>query len=262
MITTTETPSGVSIAFEDGTPDPDTGKAKRRGYKVDGQTLPSVTTVLGVVDKSGPLMGWVERVTLAGLEDLWARPDGITANNGLRDLLNQNGLRYTQLRDSAATRGQSVHDALQALATDGTPPALSAFPDEDRGYVRALCKWWLEYSPVAKHVEIPLASVYHGFAGKPDLVCDIQGVSHLVDLKTSKSIYETHHLQVAAYRLALEECGYEPATLGAILRVGEDGEFEFVPARADEDDFLAVRALYEVLKKVRRKPKAADRVTA
>jgi hypothetical protein len=29
-----------------------------RFYPIDGQQYPSVTTVLGIIDKSGPLMGW------------------------------------------------------------------------------------------------------------------------------------------------------------------------------------------------------------
>lgn len=226
----TVTPSGLSIVFEDGLPD-DEGNTKRRSYTVDGDRLPSVTTLLGVIDKSGPLMAWAVAETKAG-----------------RD--------YRATRDTAATRGTSVHDALEVLASKGTPPELADFPAEDRGYVKALCRWWIDHDPEPVLVEQIVASPTHRFAGKFDLVAEIQGMRHLIDLKTSKRVYDTHHLQIAAYRLALMECGWDDVSLGAVLRVGEDGEYEFVPANAEPQDFESVCALYETLKKVRRKPKA------
>jgi hypothetical protein len=36
-----------------------------RFYTIEGQTYPSVTTFLGVIDKSGPLMGWRSRRSAA-----------------------------------------------------------------------------------------------------------------------------------------------------------------------------------------------------
>lgn len=217
------TPTGVQIAFDDD--------AHR--YMVDGERFPNVTTILGVVDKSAALMAWAVRETREG-----------------RD--------YKATRDTAATRGTSVHDALEILARDNTPPLLDQFPDEDRGYVQALAKWWIDHRPSPIWVEQLVASTEHRYAGKLDLICEIQGVPHLVDLKTSKRVYETHHLQLAGYELAYTECGYEPLpTVCAVLRVGDDGEYEFVHSRADAQDWLAVCGLYEALKKVRRKPKVA-----
>lgn len=221
------TPSGVEITFDE----------EKHKYMVDGERYPSVTTILGVIDKSGPLMAWAVKETLEG-----------------RD--------YKATRDTAATRGTSVHDALEVLAKTGKPPALGDFPDEDQGYVRALCAWWLDHSPEPKMVEQIIASKRCRFAGKFDLVADIQGMPHLIDLKTSKRVYEAHHLQIAGYRLALAECGYPDVTMGAVLRVSEDGAYEFVPANAEPVDFEAVCALYEVLKKVRRKPKPPEAVAA
>lgn len=236
MVHETTTPSGVVVTFEDGLPDDD-GNTKRRSYKVDGERFPSVTTLLGIVDKSGPLMAWAVKETLAG-----------------RD--------YKETRDTAATRGTSVHDALEALSKDGTVPSLSDFPEEDRGYVQALCSWWLDHNPEPVLVEQVVASKRLRFAGRFDLLASIDGFTHLIDLKTSAHVYETHHLQMMGYRLALVECGWPDPTVCSILRVGEDGAYEFVPANAEPADFEAVVALYEVLKKVRRKPKPPEKVAA
>ena len=168
VIHQTTTPSGVQIAFEDGT------DGKRRGYRVDGKVFPSVTTILGVIDKWGPLMHWAVQETKAG-----------------RD--------YRETRDTAATRGTSVHDALEVLATEGTPPSLTDFPEEDRGYVSGLCSWWLDHEPKAVLVEQIVASKRLRFAGRFDLLAVIDGTTHLLDLKTSGRVYETHHLQAVAY---------------------------------------------------------------
>lgn len=43
--------------------------------------------------------------------------------------------------------------------------------------------------------------------------------------------------------------------LDFLMGVGDDGSYGFVAANADPQDFEAVCAMYEVLKKVRRKPK-------
>lgn len=218
-----ETPSGVVIEFNE----------EAHKYLVDGSRVANVTTILGCVDKSGPLMAWAVRETKEG-----------------RD--------YRETRDTAATRGTSVHDALEVLARDNTPPLLDQFPDEDRGYVQALARWWIDHRPSPIHVEQLVASVKHRYAGKLDLVCEIQGIPHMVDLKTSRRVYETHHLQLAGYELAYVECGYTPVpTVTAILRVDAEGEYEFVPSRASVEDWLNVCAMYETLRKVRRKPKVA-----
>lgn len=214
------TPSGIHIAYND----------EKHRYDVDGERYPSVTTLLGVIDKSGPLMAWAVRETKEG-----------------RD--------YRETRDTAATRGTSVHDALEVLATDGTPPSLSDFPEEDRGYVQGLCSWWLEAKPEPLMVEQVVASRLNRFAGRFDLLANIGGESWLVDLKTSGSVYPEMHFQIAAYELALVECGWPRPDHGGILRVDQEGTYEFVVARATEEDFLTVASLYESLKRVRRKPK-------
>lgn len=211
------TPSGIEITFDE----------EKHRYLVDGERYPSVTTLLGCIDKSGPLMAWAVAETKAG-----------------RD--------YRETRDTAATRGTSVHDALEVLATDGTPPDLRNFPEEDRGYVQGLCGWWLKHDPVPTMVEQVVASKRLRFAGKFDLLAEVGGFSTLIDLKTSKRVYETHHLQLGGYRLALTECGWEDPFEAAVLRVGEDGSYEYVPGKADPADFECVVALYEVLKKMRR----------
>lgn len=239
------TPSGVEITFDE-----DAHK-----YLVDGSRFPSVTTLLGVVDKSGPLMSWCETTTLEGVEELLAQGRQIPAGE-LKDALRAANLTYRDRRDTAATRGTSVHDALEKLATDGTPPSLADFPSEDRGFVQALCSWWIRYQPEALMVEQIVASTRLRFAGKFDLLARIDGRVHLCDLKSSKRIYNTHFAQVAGYALALEECGWDAPDVCSVVRVGEDGEYDFVESSATAEDFEAIAEMYEVLKRLNRKPKS------
>lgn len=242
------TPSGVEIVFDDD----------KHAYRIDGERLPSVTTVLGCVDKSGALLPWAERITLEGLQTLLESDDGLVSQGSLKDTLEAHGLRYTQLRDNRATSGTSVHDALEVLAKDGTPPRLSAFPEEDRGFVQGLAKWWLKHRPETLMTEQLVASKQFRFAGKFDLLCKIDGRVHLCDLKTGKAIYNVAHAQVQAYAMALEECGWDPPDVCSILRVDKDGGYEFVESTATRKDFLAIREMYEVLKRLNRKPKIRE----
>lgn len=219
---TVTTPSGIEIEFDED--------AHR--YRVNGEKYPSVTGLLGqVIDKSGGLVPWAVKEVREGRDPM-------------------------DTRDDAAARGTSIHDALEVLATDGTPPLLDQFPEEHRGYVQGLCRWWLKYRPVPLLVEQIVASVVHRFAGKLDLVCLIDGVSHLVDLKTSKAVRGEMHLQTAAYSLALKEGGWTVPEVRAILRVGEDGTFEFVcHTEITHEEIALGPAWYEAVKKARRKPK-------
>ena len=72
--------------------------------------------------------------------------------------------------------------------------------------------------------------------------------SYLLDLKTSKRVYETHFLQLEAYEQASVECGYGPTDHRGVIHVTEDGRYEFV-LNTDWtfEDFKSVRQTYSVM---------------
>lgn len=232
-------PSGLRIVYYD----------KSHRYKIgmtaDGLLfVPSVSTVL---DKALPknLTGWAERLTVAGivsLEQLGRSPLRLGPDAILKEL-HAKGLRYYQQRDNAAARGTLVHRAFESLC-NGRVPFLADFEPEHRGYVQGIAKWWTTYNPEVLYAELMVGSLKHGFAGRMDLLCVIRWKGRtivcVIDLKTSKAIRDSHHFQTAGYLLGALESGYPEAEKGFVLRVGADGEYEFVESWATGDQFLAL----------------------
>lgn len=194
------------------------------------EPLTAVTSVLSVLDKPG-LLSWVRKVTLEGKN-------------------------YWEARDEASTRGTSVHTALELLARDGTVPMLADFPEDDRGYIQALAAWWVDAAPKVIATEVIVASVEHRFAGRFDLLAEINGRRTLVDLKTSKRIFPVENFsQLAAYELASVESGYPETECQMIVRVGENGKFEVAESCASAADFLGIKAAFDAQKRIEKEHK-------
>jgi hypothetical protein len=99
-------------------------------------------------------------------------------------------------------------------------------------------------------LEVQVASLEHGFAGRYDVRCMIDaarlglppGLKRLclVDLKTSKRIYPlTHYPQLAGYELASVEMGFPATDAQFVLNTHPDGTYSFEQSYATGEDFLA-----------------------
>lgn len=219
----------------------------------------SVTSALKVLDKPA-LIGWAERMGVEGalrLERAGALRD-ISVEDAL-GVVRREGEGADAKRDAGADRGQAIHDVLQQYVEHGTLPTVGDFHPQVRGYVQGLCKWLLQAKPEPIMWEAVVGSVTHGYAGRFDLLATIDGQRTLVDLKTSKGIFTEHHLQVAAYCKALEECGVEPAMRSLVLAVSEDGEFTTAVCCAEPSHFLAVLNCHRAVSAVRASAKSMER---
>jgi hypothetical protein len=229
----TTTPSGIEIVFEDGLPNPKTGKSKRRAYTVDGAKYPSVTTVLHVIEKPGLQYG-AERLTMqAALELL---EDGVPLHEfDVDQALEAAGgaeIRFRQVWNRAAELGTEMHEL--PLST------------------------WLPEAEVLDN-EVMVASKHHGFAGRFDYLVrlpEYPGQTIRLDLKTTKKIerykdgrakapYKEHLAQLGGYEIAAAECGYPTADLSGVLRVTHDGEQDLFLTRPRERLFVAALQLYK-----------------
>lgn len=250
MTPTTEiqgTPAGLQIVYYD----------KSHRYKIglaesalapDGvdrklRWVPSVSTVLDkAVAKN--LSGWVERLTVKGMVDLaqLGRPTDRLGPDAILAEMHSKGLRYYQARDAAAERGTNVHRAQEILAT-GEVPNVRDFPFEQRGYVQGLAKAWMALDFDVLFSELMVASWRWQYAGRLDLLVRNRSDKRVgvVDLKTSRAIRDSHHFQTAGYMIGVEECGYPKPDFGAVLRVGDDGTYEYVETWATAAQFLALK---------------------
>jgi hypothetical protein len=243
-----------------------------------GKVFKSVTTILGkAVPKD--LSWWGMQIGAAGAHVLTTRGYDFTKlkPTDVVAALQTEKLTVRDQLTAGGIRGTAVHEALEAYATKGTIPLAATFPEQDRGYVRGLAKFFTTYEPEFVATEVRVLSLAHEFAGTYDFLAFVK--ARLVsikrprarkerlflvpdadarllirgDLKTSKWVYPASHFaQLEAYEGADVEMGGKPSDVRAVLHVTRAGGMELVPATAVDGegnvrlacfaDFLALKA--------------------
>lgn len=160
--------------------------------------LPSVTTVIGVLDKSGPLVGWAKRETAACAVrnlDVLLRMRETGGDAAATDWLKK---IPDYQRDSAADVGSRIH-ALAGQINRGLEPAVSA---DEVPFIDAYRAFLASFRPRFVAAEEMVVSLRHGYAGTLDAIAVIDGETWLLDLKTGSGVYPETALQLAAYGAA------------------------------------------------------------
>ena len=212
-------------------------KKSGRWYDVDGTDYVSVTNVTGVIDKSGPLVGWATNLEREHCVDTAANfyRRGITLPP-LDDAAFRQSLRaelgtMAHKRTSARARGigDEAHDAIERwafhkLGRPTKPPkplseaamtAFMSFEDWAKG---------ADLTPIA--AEVVLYSDQYKYAGTCDLVATVNGHLAILDWKTSKRIYTKDLLQSAAYQVAWTEMGHRKPEGAFVVRLPKDLDAE------------------------------------
>lgn len=257
------TPEGAVVYFD---PEPhayfaeikESAKAEGGYSYVRDSRLTGVSTPCKALDGNvDPLLGWaagLDQIGVAALAD-----EQIAAGCELGDLewlrspatiaaaLRDAELTWRHVRDRAAERGTSVHERIfLALAQDQRPPSLSALSASERGYGQAAMRWWRERSPEPLYAEQVTVSREHGFAGRFDLLCEIDGERVLVDAKTRPAgkARRSDHAQLAGYEIANAECGIGASERQLALLLLPDGSWREVECVGTAEDFLAALDAY------------------
>lgn len=207
------------------------------GYKLDGQKIPGVTTIIDVLDKPA-LRNWYARTAAERAVNEW---------DAIGQMPVAERLTYIQYGpkdrvQAAALRGTQIHDLGEKLARGEEVDV----PDEHVGPVEAYARWmdrW-DIEPIA--AETPLCSVTYGYGGTADLwgrVGKRDGAVALLDIKTGSGVYDETGLQLAAYRyseIIQPEKGVEIATPAVdmvyVAHVGPD-DVRMLPVTADSEVF-------------------------
>ena len=152
-----------------------------RYYSIDGQRLPSVTTILTTLANDG-VTAWKLRVGLA---------------------------EAGRISKDATDYGTDLH-ALVEIVNRGNRAALGS---GEREIVQPYIDWFDENVAYVIGAEKLLVSRRYEFAGTTDVVVQMRGDTDatIVDLKSSKTDLGQHEwaLQTAAYALAAAEEGIE-----------------------------------------------------
>lgn len=206
---------------------------KRVGmYLLDGKYYPSVTQILSVIEKKA-LMYWFGKQVYQAV----ALNPELTEQQALAEPY--------KVSESAKDRGSAVHSIVEAYENTGKVVGQEG---PFKGYAQAFQSWVdMNQIKILEHERTVFSDKYH-YAGTLDLLVTVNGFDKptLIDVKTGKDIYPEAHLQVSAYRQALEETGYELGNTG-ILLLQEDGTFKYEVGKDKLKPFLACKYLWEGL---------------
>jgi hypothetical protein len=216
-------------------------------YKLDGQWVPGVTTILGVLDKPA-----IPKWAAAQVAEYVA--DHADAVEHLRDAGRGPMVAALkevpwQKRDDAASRGTSFHDIAEHIARGeevDVPGPLVPLVEHALAFMQ-------DYDIEPTLIEACVGSREHQYAGKLDLIAN----DAIWDWKSGKRIYPTFAFQLAAYAFAEfhgeggDEHPLPPVKAAYGVHIREDGysvyPLEFGPHVFEE--FITIRNAYEINKR-------------
>lgn len=177
-------------------------KSKAKAHTIyktsDGKRVPSVTTILSLLNKPY-LIQWANKLGLEGIDS-------------------------TKYRDEAAEIGTLAHAIIQShLAKEELDYTEYSALHKDlaENAVLSFLEWEKNNKIEPLLLEKSLVSDKKEYGGTVDCYCLLNGEPTLVDFKTGKAIYDEYFVQVSAYAELLKEHGY-PVNKIVILRVGRD----------------------------------------
>ncbi len=227
-------------------------------YWLDGKPIVNTTTVIKRLD-APQLDNWRVRVqveaTAKAAYDNRPRPGESRDDFAVRlAAIAAEQYEADRIAKEAADDGHQVHALIEwrlrrMLGEDVPRPKVS----ETAAFREAGWEHW------AKDVRLkPLlieTRVFHAglrYCGTVDLCAEMEGVVCLLDWKRAKGVWESHHLQSIAYRMALESMGW-PKMPGYVLLMPEGQEIR--PVRLSDSEETR-EAFLSCLKLYRWKPNA------
>lgn len=198
------------------------GDARKQGL------LPSVTTVLGILDKP-ELTNWkIEQAVLAVLTT--PRQPGEADDAFVNRVLRVEKVQE-QERDTAAEKGRIIHDALELYCSgrkDQVPAALLPYVEPAAAEVFKRCGQYVTSEKVLVGGT--------AYAGRTDLITKSPECWWILDWKTTKTLptkgaWRDHVIQIAAYAAAFwtaTRTEYKPVrTANCYVSTLEPGKFYF-----------------------------------
>jgi hypothetical protein len=166
-------------------------------YWLDGKPVPGVTTLIKGGIPAPALVYWSAKSVAEYVAD---NEDAVAH---LRTM--DRGPMVAALkavpwaaRDKAGARGTDVHDLGEKLV-HGLEVEV---PEHLTGYVEGYARFLDLWQPTPVLTECSVGNRQHWYAGRFDLIADLDGVRWLLDLKTAKGVYGDNALQTDAYRNA------------------------------------------------------------
>ena len=228
---------------------------KKHLYKLNGQAMTGVTTVLGVIAKP-MLIQWAATEATKYVASKWM-PDTIYRQSEIEEILDEAKVAHRKKKEEAGEKGTDIHAEVERLIKE----AILRTSGQIEGYqgeleqIRHFVKWAKDNEVVFRGSEEKIYSKEWFMGGTCDFLCEIGGELWLGDIKTGSGIYPEHFFQCAAYQKMYEEMGLQKNFKGnLILNLRKDGTFEEKRSISNEDNLLAFQSalnLYRVQQKVK-----------
>ena len=224
----------------------------RQGYSdAEGNRLPGVTTIIGILDKPA-LVGWAGKLCA---EAGWKAAKAGEPVPMWRDVC-------YGVRDGAAAAGTEAHNLFERYLSGEDVKRDGASDGAWRAYRNA--REWVDGLAIEFSVwphERPMVSKL-GFGGTPDALASRKGrrFPALADWKTG-GVYPEQIMQLAAYRHLLKECeGIQVRGAHLVRFHREHGDFHHHHYANDALDigwraFKHLLAAYPVLKELKQRAK-------
>lgn len=206
-----------------------------KGYWLNGKRLPSVTTVLSRFKESGGLIHWA-----------WD--------------LGMQGKDYRDVRDAAADAGTCAHDMVECFIRgrefnpqpyqwDILEPAQNAYG--------AFRRWAEQSNLLPDRTEVQLVSKQFLYGGTLDAVT-LGDELHLLDWKSSNSVYPDYLMQLAAYGQLWNEAYPDQPVRGYDLvrfskTKGDFAHYSFVDLSRELEQFLRYRICFDADKELKKR---------
>ena len=171
--------------------------ASNHRYVMDGKPVKGVTTLLNAGLPKPQLINWAARTVaeyVADNEDEMAT----LRSMGREPMVNALKVVHNMKRDAAAVRGTEVHAIAERVVHGEAVEVAPHLAPYVNGYVEWLDRF--DVTPVL--TERSVGNRKHWYSGRFDLVADVGGTRWLLDAKTSRGVYGSVGLQLAAYRAA------------------------------------------------------------
>jgi hypothetical protein len=155
----------------------------KRYYKMSEDVYyPSVTTYLDYMPKNKFFQEWVKDV----------------------------GHNADIILERAAREGNQVHSAVEELVLGNTVNWLDEYGNTKYNYlvwnmILKFHEFWTTYKPTLIKTEGVVYSDAHKYAGRYDLLVELDKEVWLLDVKTSNSLHKTYDVQLSCYVKALKE---------------------------------------------------------
>ena len=175
----------------------------KSGYEINGIWYPRVTSICSIIAKPGL--------------EIW--------------LANQRSYAAMQAkRKKIVGWGRLVHEIIEQILL-GRMPRVN--PDV-RPSIDAFLDWFKKHKVDIFGIEKRVTSNKHLYSGTLDVLSKIDGKFGILDLKTSKEIWDDYFIQIAAYFQAFNERAEEKAKTYWILRIDQYQECRLCGARKRE----------------------------